>query len=71
TYMTAEKAKSFGFCDVITDSIQSSVVSESVITNEIDEQPIVVSIENEGDKRIQNAEKSANFMASLLQSIKL
>ncbi|PDY33850.1 Clp protease, partial [Bacillus thuringiensis] len=25
----------------------------------------------EGDKRIQNAEKSANFMASLLQSIKL
>lgn len=69
--MTAEKAKSFGFCDVITDSIQSSVVSESVITNEIDEQPIVVSIENEGDKRIQNAEKSANFMASLLQSIKL
>ncbi|MBH0337535.1 hypothetical protein BM86_19140, partial [Bacillus thuringiensis] len=28
-------------------------------------------IENEGDKRIQNAEKSANFMASLLKSIKL
>ncbi len=61
TYMTAETAKSYGFCDEIVDSIES-------VANE---EPEEVPIENEGDKRIQNAEKSANFMASLLKSIKL
>lgn len=67
TYMTAETAKSYGFCDEIVDSIESVANEEPVIEEPEEEVPI----ENEGDKRIQNAEKSANFMASLLQSIKL
>ncbi|ANS45852.1 ATP-dependent Clp protease proteolytic subunit [Bacillus thuringiensis] len=67
TYMTAETAKSYGFCDEIVDSIKSVANEEPVIEEPEEEIPI----ENEGDKRIQNAEKSANFMASLLKSIKL
>ncbi|MCQ6306368.1 head maturation protease, ClpP-related [Bacillus cereus] len=67
TYMTAETAKSYGFCDEIVDSIESVDNEEPVIEEPEEEVPI----ENEGDKRIQNAEKSANFMASLLKSIKL
>ncbi|WP_312036367.1 head maturation protease, ClpP-related [Bacillus cereus] len=69
TYMTAEVAKSYGLIDEITDSVENSVESEPVIENKIEEP--VAPIENEGDKRIQNAERSANFMASLLKSIKL
>ncbi|WP_242071476.1 head maturation protease, ClpP-related, partial [Bacillus thuringiensis] len=65
TYMTAETAKSYGFCDEIVDSIKSVANEEPVIEKPEEEVPI----ENEGDKRIQNAEKSANFMASLLKSI--
>ncbi|MDX5910266.1 Clp protease ClpP [Bacillus cereus group sp. BfR-BA-01029] len=61
TYMTAETAKSYGFCDEIVDSIES-------VDNE---EPVIEEPEEEGDKRIQNAERSANFMASLLKSIKL
>ncbi|MGG1425617.1 head maturation protease, ClpP-related [Bacillus paranthracis] len=67
TYMTAETAKSYGFCDEIVDSIES-VDNEEPVIEEPEEE---ASIENEGDKRIQNAEKSAKFMASLLKSIKL
>ncbi|HFK1731177.1 Clp protease ClpP [Bacillus pacificus] len=67
TYMTAETAKSYGFCDEIVDSIESVDNEEPVIEEPEEEAPI----ENEGDKRIQNAERSANFMASLLKSIKL
>ncbi|WP_404448108.1 head maturation protease, ClpP-related [Bacillus sp. RC252] len=67
TYMTAEKAKSYGLCDEIVDSIESVDNEEPVIEEPEEEAPI----ENEGDKRIQNAEKSAKFMASLLKSIKL
>ncbi|ANS52526.1 Clp protease [Bacillus thuringiensis] len=67
TYMTAETAKSYGFCDEIVDSIKSVANEEPVIEEPEEEVPI----ENEGDKRIQNAEKSANFMAALLKSIKL
>ncbi|MHB0802506.1 Clp protease ClpP [Bacillus thuringiensis] len=66
TYMTAEKAKSYGFCDEIVDSVKS-VDSKEEDPKPEEEAPI----ENEGDKRIQNAERSANFMASLLKSIKL
>ncbi|MBH0334070.1 Clp protease, partial [Bacillus thuringiensis] len=64
---TAETAKSYGFCDEIVDSIKSVANEEPVIEESEEEVPI----ENEGDKRIQNAEKSANFMASLLKSIQL
>ncbi|QDZ76668.1 Clp protease ClpP [Bacillus cereus] len=67
TYMTPETAKSYGFCDEIVDSIESVDNEEPVIEEPEEEVPI----ENEGDKRIQNAERSANFMASLLKSIKL
>ncbi|GAB6455843.1 Clp protease ClpP [Bacillus cereus] len=67
TYMTAETAKSYGFCDEIVDSIESVDNGEPVIEEPEEEAPI----ENEGDKRIQNAEKSAKFMASLIKSIKL
>ncbi|KXI54018.1 Clp protease [Bacillus cereus] len=67
TYMTAETAKSYGFCDEIVDSVDSVDNEEPVIEESEEEAPI----ENEGDKRIQNAEKSAKFMASLLKSIKL
>lgn len=66
TYMTAETAKSYGFCDEIVDSIESVDNEEPVI-----EDPEEAPIENEGDKRIQNAEKTEQFMASLLKSIKL
>lgn len=68
TYMTAETAKSYGFCDEIVDSVDISAENEEDIIEEPEEE---VPIENEGDKRIQNAERSANFMASLLKSIKL
>lgn len=67
TYMTAETAKSYGFVDEISDAITSVDSEEQVIEEPEEEAPI----ENEGDKRIQNAERSANFMASLLKSIKL
>ncbi|MDA2634981.1 Clp protease ClpP [Bacillus cereus] len=67
TYMTAETAKSYGFCDEIVDSLESVDNEEPVIEEPEEETPI----ENEGDKRIQNAERSANFMAALLKSIKL
>ncbi|MEF8682009.1 UNVERIFIED_CONTAM: Clp protease ClpP [Bacillus cereus] len=66
TYMTAEKALSYGLCDEIVDS-EKSVDSKEENPKPEEE----ASIENEGDKRIQNAERSANFMASLLKSIKL
>ncbi|HGH7185572.1 TPA: head maturation protease, ClpP-related [Bacillus cereus] len=67
TFMTAETAKSYGFCDEIIDAIESVDNEEPVIEEPEEEAPI----ENEGDKRIQNAERSANFMAALLKSIKL
>ncbi|MES9780296.1 head maturation protease, ClpP-related [Bacillus thuringiensis] len=67
TFMTAETAKSYGFCDEIVDAIES-VDNEEPVIEEPEEEAL---IENEGDKRIQNAERSANFMASLLKSIKL
>jgi ATP-dependent protease ClpP protease subunit len=67
TYMTAEKAKSYGLCDEIVDSVDNSVDNK-------DEEPVIEEpqavIENEADKRVVNAEKASNFMASLLQSIK-
>jgi ATP-dependent protease ClpP protease subunit len=66
TYMTAEKTLSYGLCDEIADAEKSVDSKEEKLKPE-EEAPI----ENEGDKRIQNAEKSANFMASLLKSIKL
>lgn len=68
TYMTAEKALSYGLCDEIVDSIDNSVDSKEDVVEE-PEQP--AAIENEADRREINAEKSANFMASLLKSIKL
>lgn len=68
TYMTAETAKSYGFCDEIVDSIEISVDGEEEEIVEEPETEEPVAIEN---KRIQNAERSANFMASLLKSIKL
>ncbi|KXY83424.1 Clp protease ClpP [Bacillus pacificus] len=68
TYMTAETAKSYGFCDEIVDSVDISVEDEKDVIEEPEEE---APIENKGDKRIQNAEKSANFMASLIKSIKL
>ncbi|ENB4264210.1 Clp protease ClpP [Bacillus cereus] len=67
TYMTAETAKSYGFVDEISDAITSVDSEEQVIEEPEEEAPI----ENEGDKRIQNAEKTEQFMASLLKSIKL
>lgn len=69
TYMTAEKALSYGLCDEIVDSVKSVDNKEEDQNPEKPEKE--APIENEGDKRIQNAERSANFMASLLKSIKL
>lgn len=70
TYMTAETAKSYGFCDEIVDSVDISVESEDDVVEEPEESEQVAAIENEADKRIVNAEKAAGFMAALLQSIK-
>ncbi|MEB9880150.1 Clp protease ClpP [Bacillus cereus] len=67
TYMTAETAKSYGFVDEISDEIESVDNEDPVIEEPEEEAPI----ENEGDKRIQNAEKTEQFMASLLKSIKM
>ncbi|PGE75593.1 head maturation protease, ClpP-related [Bacillus toyonensis] len=71
TYMTAETAKSYGFCDEITDSIDISVENE-------DDDPVIepeetepdAAIDNEANKRIVNAERASNFMASLLKTVK-
>jgi ATP-dependent protease ClpP protease subunit len=70
TYMTAETAKSYGFCDEIVDSVDISVDSEDDVVEEPEETESEAAIENEADKRIVNAEKASNFMASLLKSIK-
>ncbi|WP_310796265.1 head maturation protease, ClpP-related [Bacillus toyonensis] len=70
TYMTAETAKSYGFCDEIVDSVEISVDSEEEEIVEEPETEEPVAIENEENKRVQNAEKASNFMASLLKSIK-
>ncbi|MFJ8453319.1 head maturation protease, ClpP-related [Bacillus paramycoides] len=70
TYMTAETAKSYGFCDEIVDSIEISVDIEGEEIVEEPETEEAVAIENEKNKRVQNAEKASNFMASLLKTIK-
>ncbi|HDR6244501.1 TPA: Clp protease ClpP [Bacillus cereus] len=70
TYMTAETAKSYGFCDEIVDSVDISVEGEEDVIEEPEETEPEAAISNEADKRIVNAEKAAGFMAALLQSIK-
>ncbi|WP_416808871.1 head maturation protease, ClpP-related [Bacillus thuringiensis] len=69
TYMTAETAKSYGFVDEISDAIESVDSEDDVVEEPEDNEP-VAAIENEADKRIVNAEKTSNFMFSLLKTIK-
>nr|WP_255261888.1 head maturation protease, ClpP-related [Bacillus thuringiensis] len=69
TYMTAEKAKSFGLCDEIVDSIDNGVEDKKgEVTEESDPTPSATP-ENEA-KRAINAERASNFMNSLLKTIK-
>lgn len=71
TYMTAETAKSYGFVDEISDAIASVDSEEDVVQEpEETEEDDQVAIENEANKRIVNAEKTSNFMFSLLKTIK-
>lgn len=72
TYMTAETAKSYGFVDEISDAIASVDSEEDVVQEpeETKEENDQAAIENEADKRIVNAEKTSNFMFSLLKTIK-
>ena len=72
TYMTAETAKSYGFVDEISDAIESVDSEENVVqeSEETEEENDQAAIENEADKRIVNAEKTSNFMFSLLKTIK-
>lgn len=72
TYMTAETAKSYGFVDEISDAIESVDSEEDVVQEpeETEEENDQAAIENEADKRIVNAEKTSNFMFSLLKTIK-
>ncbi|MED1010742.1 head maturation protease, ClpP-related [Bacillus mycoides] len=67
TYMTAEKAKSYGLCDEIVDSIDNSV--EGKIEEPQQVEPTAATTENE-DKRTINAERASDFMNSLLKTIK-
>ncbi|MFY8293696.1 head maturation protease, ClpP-related [Bacillus paranthracis] len=72
TYMTAETAKSYGFCDEIVDSVDITVESEEDVVEEAEEneEEQELTVSNGADKRIANAERAANFMVSLLQTIK-
>lgn len=72
TYMTAETAKSYGFVDEISDAIESVDSEDDVVQEpeETEEENDQAAIENEADKRIVNAEKTSNFMFSLLKTIK-
>lgn len=71
TYMTAETAKSYGFVDEISDAVASVDSEEDVVQEpEETEEDDQVAIENEANKRIVNAEKTSNFMFSLLKTIK-
>lgn len=72
TYMTAETAKSYGFVDEISDAIASVDSEEDVVQEpeETEEENDQAAIENEANKRIVNAEKTSNFMFSLLKTIK-
>lgn len=71
TYMTAETAKSYGFVDEISDAIESVDSEEGVVQEpeETEEENDQVAIENEANKRIVNAEKTSNFMFSLLENV--
>ncbi|MDY8166165.1 head maturation protease, ClpP-related [Bacillus thuringiensis] len=71
TYMTAETAKSYGFVDEISDAIESVGSEEDVVQEpeETEEENDQVAIENEANKRIVNAEKTSNFMFSLLENV--
>ncbi|EOP78363.1 hypothetical protein IGM_06648 [Bacillus cereus HuB4-4] len=71
TYMTAETAKSYGFVDEISDAIESVDSEEDVVQEpeENEEENDQVAIENEANKRIVNAEKTSNFMFSLLENV--
>ncbi|MCB5900367.1 head maturation protease, ClpP-related [Bacillus cereus] len=71
TYMTAETAKSYGFVDEISDAIESVDSEEDVVQEpeETEEENDQVAIENEANKRIVNAEKTSNFMFSLLENV--
>ncbi|MGG0219216.1 head maturation protease, ClpP-related [Bacillus mycoides] len=68
TYMTAEKAKSFGFCDEIVDSIETSVEDKTEEPQQVD--PATAATTENEDKRTINAERASNFMNSLLKTIK-
>ncbi|MGH0876693.1 head maturation protease, ClpP-related [Bacillus cereus] len=68
TYMTAEKAKSYGLCDEIVDSIENSVESKTEEPQQV-EPTTAATTENE-DKRAINAERASSFMNSLLKTIK-
>ncbi|BAR81503.1 ATP-dependent Clp protease proteolytic subunit [Bacillus thuringiensis serovar tolworthi] len=73
TYMTAEAAKSYGLCDEIIDAVANSVDGESnenVIEEPEPTDSADVAVKNEANKRAQNAERSMQFMNSLLKSIK-
>ncbi|MRA58454.1 Clp protease ClpP, partial [Bacillus thuringiensis] len=73
TYMSAEVAKSYGFCDEIIDAVANSVdveSNENVIEEPEQIDSVDVAVENEANKRAQNAERSMQFMNSLLKSIK-
>lgn len=70
TYMTAETAKSYGFIDEISDAIESADSEEDVVQELEETEEDQVAIENEANKRIVNAEKTSNFMFSLLKTIK-
>ncbi|MEW4151006.1 Clp protease ClpP [Bacillus thuringiensis] len=69
TYMTAETAKSYGFVDEISDAIESVDSEEDVVQEPEATEEDQVAIENEANKRIVNAEKTSNFMFSLLKTI--
>ncbi|PFJ19032.1 Clp protease [Bacillus cereus] len=73
TYMTAETAKSYGLCDEIIDAVANNADGESnenVIEEPEQTDSTDAGIENEVNKRAQNAERSMQFMNSLLKSIK-
>lgn len=70
TYMTAEKAKSYGFCDEIVEEVKNDPNEDATNTGgNTPGEPVQNKIENE-NKQEQNAHKAMRFFNALMESVK-
>lgn len=75
TYMSASKAKSYGFCDEVTDPVKNASEETKELdekeNKELDSKAAVIQTSSGEEKQVQNAERAMRFINALMESTKL